>query len=100
MMISGLTISGQDHVEGRVEHPEPVPAHPLVQARGRRTSPCYHAARSGAKSARVTGGKPRRRSTRLRADAESFAGAVISMPMGFPLRLKSMTRPGSTRLLR
>src|SRR5207253_5147252 len=54
-----------------------------------------YAARSGARSARVTGGRSKRRKTRFRATSDNLAGAVISIPIGLPLRLKSITKPGS-----
>ena len=51
-------------------------------------------------SARVTSGRPRRRNTRLSAAVDSLAGAVISMPIGAPPRLKSITKPGSAFAVR
>lgn len=64
-----------------------------------RGSPVY-AARRGARSARVNVAKPNSRRTRLIAATDSFEGAVISIPIGRPLRLRSITIPGSTRMLR
>src|SRR5438552_8077944 len=59
-----------------------------------------YATRSGARSACVTGGRSKRRKTRFSAIADSLPGAVISMPIGLPLRLKSITKPGSAFAVR
>lgn len=53
----------------------------------------FYAARSGARSACLMSGNPSSFRTRLTAPTVALLGAVISMPMGFPLRVKSITNP-------
>jgi len=72
----------------------PVRIHPVV------SQSASYAARSDIRSRRFTGGNPRLRSTRFSAAAVTLSGAVISMPIGLLLRLKSITNPGSALVLR
>ncbi len=53
----------------------------------RRSGRRFYAARSGAMSARVIGGRPRPRRTRFSVASDRRAGAVISMPIGRPERV-------------
>jgi hypothetical protein len=55
-----------------------------------------HAALSGARSVLFNGGKPSSLSNRLRDAGVTNEGAVISIPIGLPARVKSTTIPGST----
>jgi len=50
-----------------------------------------YAARSGARSGRLMSGKPSSFRTRVTAATVTLLGAVISMPIGFPRWVKSMT---------
>jgi len=58
------------------------------------------AARRGARSARFSVARPNSRRTRLNAARVTALGVVISIPIGLPVRLKSTTMPGSTRIVR
>lgn len=59
-----------------------------------------HATSTGARSVSLAGACPSSRRTAFSAASVTLDGVVISMPMGWPSVVKSMTSPGPTRLVR